>query len=243
MTVSARTDHSPVALLVDRDRDTRQMYAEFLKRSAFDIDEAEDGREALAKAISRVPDVIVTETRLAGINGFDLCHLLRSDSATCEIPIVVVTGDAFEVDVQRAAAMGADTVLTKPCLPDCLTDEIRRLLAISHELRAKGREVREVRAAVAVQLGRSRELLDRSRQVVAKRQMLSRTFDRRDTTEPPLHPPELRCPACDGALHYEHSHIGGVSIKHQEQWDYFECPACHGSFQFRQRTRRLRRIA
>src|SRR5438034_3312252 len=87
-------DHTPLALLVDRDPDTRKMYAEYLRLSTpCDIDEAEDGREALAKAMTRHPDVIVTETRLPGINGFDLCTLLRRDTSTSAIPIIFVTGD------------------------------------------------------------------------------------------------------------------------------------------------------
>src|ERR1700737_4800962 len=113
-------DHLPLALLVDRDPDTRKMYAEFLRLSACEVEEAEDGREALAKAIARHPDVVVTETRLPGINGFDLCQLLRRDPSTTRIPIVFVTGDAFEGDVRRAERAGADAVLTKPCLPEKL---------------------------------------------------------------------------------------------------------------------------
>src|SRR5581483_11966846 len=85
----------PAALLVDRDADTRRMYAEYLRLGHWTIAEASDGREALAKAIATSPDVIVTETRLPGINGYDLCALLRRDSVTRTIPIVVVTGDAF----------------------------------------------------------------------------------------------------------------------------------------------------
>ena len=71
------------------------MYAEFLKQAACEIDEAEDGREALAKALTHHPDVIVTETRLPGMNGLELCRILRDDANTRDIPIVVVTGDAF----------------------------------------------------------------------------------------------------------------------------------------------------
>ena len=82
-----------LALLVDRDQDTRHMYAEHLKLGNWRVDEAGDGREALAKAIALRPDVIVTETRLPGIDGVSLCDLLRRDLATSTIPIVVVTGE------------------------------------------------------------------------------------------------------------------------------------------------------
>src|SRR5438552_874150 len=84
-----------LALIVDRDDDTRRMYAEYLKLRSWATEESADGREALALAISKHPEIIVTETRLPGINGFELCQLLRRDIATAATPIVVVTGDAF----------------------------------------------------------------------------------------------------------------------------------------------------
>src|SRR5438067_10540187 len=108
---SAAHDRRVLALLVESDSDTRRMYAEYLKLASCEIDEAGDGREALAKAISRPPDVIVTDTRLPGMNGFDLCSLLRRDVTTQTIPIVVVTGETFPSDVSRAEEAGADVVL------------------------------------------------------------------------------------------------------------------------------------
>jgi CheY-like chemotaxis protein len=233
----ANRAHPPMALLVDRDADTRKMYAEYLKLSSCLIEEAEDGREALAKAISYHPDIIVTETRLPGISGFDLCGLLRQDEATRPIPIVVVTGDAFEADVRRAQMAGADAVLIKPCLPDALGVEIARLLDQSSALRERARAVRE---KADEQLEKSPGLIQRSR-AVARRTMLSRTHARHDTTTPPTVPPVLMCPSCDRMLRYLRSHIGGVSIHYQEQWDYFECPGGCGTFQYRERTRKLRR--
>jgi twitching motility two-component system response regulator PilG len=226
-----------MALLVDRDTDTRKMYAEYLKLSSCLIEEAEDGREALAKAISYLPDIIVTETRLPGISGFDLCRLLRQDEATKPIPIVVVTGDAFDGQVRRAQMAGADAVLIKPCLPEALAAEIVRLLEQSSSLRERARAVRE---KAHDQLDKSGRLIERSR-AVARRTMLSRSHARHDTTTPPAIPPVLMCPSCDRMLRYLHSHIGGVSIRHQEQWDYFECPGSCGTFQYRERTRKLRR--
>jgi CheY-like chemotaxis protein len=230
-------DHPTLALLVDRDPDTRRMYAEYLRLSACDVEEAEDGREALAKAIARHPDVVVTETRLPGMNGFDLCQLLRLDPSTNRIPIVFVTGDAFESDVRRAEQAGADAVLTKPCLPEKLLGEIRRLVQISSELRARGANAR---AKFAVQAERSQQLIERAHGNL-HRVMLSRAHKRADTTEPPTTPPALICPQCDLPLKYLRSHVGGVSARHAEQWDYFECSAGCGTFQYRERTRKLRK--
>src|SRR4029079_8736290 len=102
------------ARAVDGDADTRSMYAEFLQRSSYEIDEAEDGREALAKAISAPPGVVVTETRLVGLDGVELCRLARPDLARDDLPIIFVTGDVYDEQIKVAERAGADTVLVKP---------------------------------------------------------------------------------------------------------------------------------
>jgi CheY-like chemotaxis protein len=216
------------------------MYAEFLKHSSVEIDEAEDGREALAKVLSRHPDIVITETRLPGITGFELCNLLRTDPATRDIPIVFVTGDAFDGDVRRAETVGADAVLIKPCMPDALLSELNRLLLLSAELRERGRAVR---AKLQTQVQRSDELLKFSRQQQHRRPTLSRAHVRQQTNAPAVAPPALVCPSCDRPLAYERSHIGGVNAHSSEQWDYYECPAGCGTFQYRQRTRKIRRVS
>jgi DNA-binding response OmpR family regulator len=128
--VPARKTARPrLVLLVDRDDDTREMYAEYLAAAAVLIEQAADGRDALARAIAQPPDLIVTETRLPGLDGYQLCALLRADVKTRTIPIVVVTGDGYDVDVERARHVGADVVLVKPCLPEVLLAEMRRLAA------------------------------------------------------------------------------------------------------------------
>jgi two-component system, cell cycle response regulator DivK len=241
MTTLARTHRSEplLALLVDRDDDTRRMYAEFLRLGAWEIEEASDGREALAKAISHPPSVIVTETRLPGISGLDLCALLRRDSTTASIPIVIVTGDAFTSDVQKAEASGADLVLVKPCLPERLAEEIQKVLEQSRELRLRSALARE---RLAEHLNRAEVAMERSR-TVARKYNLKHAHKRGDTTTPPSPPPSLLCPQCDRVLAYKRSHIGGVSERHPEQWDYFECDAGCGTFQYRLRTRKLRRVS
>jgi CheY-like chemotaxis protein len=208
-----------VALLVDRDAATRGMYAEYLKRSSCIVEEADDGRAALAKAISGRPDIIITETQLPGMNGFDLCSILRQDATTRSIPIVVVTSDVREVDVTRVWRAGADAVLIKPCLPEALFAEMRKLLQQSASLRARAGAIRE---RMRDQLAQSDRLIEHSRAVV-RRQMLISAHIRHQTTTPPISPPSLVCPSCDEPLRYLRSHIGGVSARQPEQWDYFEC--------------------
>ena len=75
----------PIALIVDRDADTRSMYADYLRLESRDSEEAADGRDAFVKALTRRHDVIVTETRLRFISGYDLCRLLKHHRTTAGI--------------------------------------------------------------------------------------------------------------------------------------------------------------
>jgi CheY-like chemotaxis protein len=234
----ALRSHRPLTLLVDHDFDTRRMYAEFLKSAASEIEEAEDGREALAKALTRRPDVVITETRLPGIDGFELCSLLRTDATTHDIPILFVTGDVFEPERDRAERVGADAFLTKPCLPETLLLEMQRLLELSAELRERGRAVH---TRFQEQVRRSTELLEKGAQQ-KRRVTLSRAHVRQQTIAPPSPPPSLMCPVCDTLLVYSRSHIGGVNARTPEQWDYYDCGNGCGTFQYRQRTRKVRRV-
>jgi CheY-like chemotaxis protein len=215
------------ALLVDRDDDTRYMYAEYFQAHRCHVEEAIDGREALAKALAVHHHVIVTETQLPGIDGHRLCELLRRDEATRETPIIVVTATASFGDIERAYRSGADLVLAKPCLPDTLWSQVRALLDSGAGEAAAGTVVPGHR------------LDDRVRRP-SRRPVLSRLHQRGDTTSPPKVPPPLVCPACDALLIYLRSQLGGVSERHAEQWDYYECPNGCGPFQYRHRTRKLR---
>ena len=227
------------ALLADRDPDTRSLYAATLTGDCWQVDEAADGREALAKAIAVRPDVVITDSRLPGIDGITLCDLLRRDVATSTIPVVFVTGDVYPADVAKATAAGADLVLTKPCLPEHLLAELRRMLDNPKRIRIRAEEER-----TSQRLDRADDVLSRAVHTVRPaRHSLTWTHQRGVATNPPIGPPTLVCPSCDRPLVYQRSHIGGVNTRHAEQWDYFECPRGCGSYQFRARTRKLRKVA
>jgi hypothetical protein len=79
-------------------------------------------------------------------------------------------------------------------------------------------------------------------QAERQRVRLSKSFSRFATTVPPVSPPGLVCPSRDHTLTYGESYVGGVSDRHPEQWDHYTCPGSCGAFQYRHRTRKLRRI-
>jgi CheY-like chemotaxis protein len=122
------SDAGPLVLIVDDVQDNRTIYVLFLKFSGYRIAEAENGAEALEKARTLLPDVIVMDLSLPVMDGWEATRRLRSDPRTKKIPIVALTGHALPEHAQAAREAGCDLVITKPCLPDQLMDAIRRIL-------------------------------------------------------------------------------------------------------------------
>ena len=111
-------------LLVEDDRDTREMYSEYLSCSGLQVTEARTGRRALEKLRDHRPDVVVTDLAMPEMDGRELSRRLRSDRATSDLPIIAVSGQL--APGERIA--GADVVLEKPCEPDRLLHEIESVL-------------------------------------------------------------------------------------------------------------------
>ena len=122
-------DSGQSVLLVEDDQDGRRMYAEWLTGAGFRVSQAHNGLQALERALDLVPDVVVTDLNLPGIDGFELTRRLKQDPRTREIPVLAVTGyAAFAADPDRAHRAGCDAVLPKPCSPDDLESAIRSLI-------------------------------------------------------------------------------------------------------------------
>lgn len=116
----------PLVLVVDDFADNREMFAEYLTISGFDVAQAENGREALDHAFSSVPDVIVMDLSLPEISGWEATRRLKADPRTCHVRVIALTGHALADHAREAQEAGCDAFLTKPCLPDALVAEIRR---------------------------------------------------------------------------------------------------------------------
>ena len=123
------TPAAPLILVVDDFLDNRQMYAEYLLFSGLRVEEAEDGHEALAKAFSMLPDLIVMDLSLPGIDGWEATRRLKADPRTKGIPVIALTGHALAGHSKGATDAGCDAFITKPCLPERLLEEVRKTLA------------------------------------------------------------------------------------------------------------------
>jgi two-component system cell cycle response regulator DivK len=122
------TDTGPLILVVDDYQDAREMYAEYLQFSGFRVAEARNGNEAVAQARSLRPDLILMDLSLPGMDGWEATRVLKADEATKHIPIVALTGHALAGASEGARKAGCDSFVTKPCLPDDLVVEVKRML-------------------------------------------------------------------------------------------------------------------
>jgi two-component system cell cycle response regulator DivK len=120
---------SPLILVVDDYQDAREMYAEYLQFSGFRVAEARNGNEAVAQAFSLRPDLILMDLSLPGMDGWEATRLLKADDRTKHIPVVALTGHALAGASEGAKRAGCDSFVTKPCLPDDLVIEVRRMLS------------------------------------------------------------------------------------------------------------------
>ena len=119
---------APLILVVDDYQDAREMYAEYLQFSGFRVAEARNGNEAVAQAFSLRPDLILMDLSLPGMDGWEATRRLKADESTRHIPIVALTGHALAGASDGAKKAGCDSFVTKPCLPDDLVVEVRRML-------------------------------------------------------------------------------------------------------------------
>jgi len=117
-----------LVLVVEDYQDAREMYAAYLQFSGFDVAEAGNGVEAVEKATGLLPDIILMDLALPRMDGWEATRRLKGDPRTRHIPIVALTGHALAGHADGAREAGCDSFVTKPCLPDALVAEIRRLL-------------------------------------------------------------------------------------------------------------------
>jgi two-component system, cell cycle response regulator DivK len=127
----------PRVLLVDDYPDAREMYSEYLQFSGFDVVEAANGVEALARAVEDAPDIILMDLSLPVMDGWEATRRLKSDGRTAGIPVVALTGHALAGISDGARKAGCDAFVTKPCLPEDLVKEIRKTLDRSSSSAAK----------------------------------------------------------------------------------------------------------
>jgi DNA-binding response OmpR family regulator len=112
-------------LVVDDESAIRELVGSYLRNEGFEVDEAIDGEDGLARFTQRVPDVVVLDLRLPGISGLDVLREIRRTSA---VYVIVLTARADEADKLIGLELGADDYITKPFSPRELVARVRAVL-------------------------------------------------------------------------------------------------------------------
>jgi two-component system cell cycle response regulator DivK len=126
--MTAKKRERQLVLVVEDYQDAREMYAAYLQFSGFDVAEAGNGIEAVEKTSELLPDIVLMDLALPRMDGWEATRRLKADARTRHIPVVALTGHALAGHAEGAREAGCDAFVTKPCLPDALVAEIRRLL-------------------------------------------------------------------------------------------------------------------
>ncbi len=124
---SDRQEDKPRVLVIDDNADIRA-YATALLGDEYDVMEASDGSEGLKKAVREVPDVVVCDVMMSGMDGLECCKRLKADSLTCHIPVILLTAKTLDEHRAEGYAYGADAYLTKPFNGNVLKARIKNLI-------------------------------------------------------------------------------------------------------------------
>ena len=115
-------------LVVDDEPDQLELIDINLTAAGFEVLTASCGAEALRKAGALRPQLVLLDVMLPGLDGLEVCKLLRRDAATCSIPIVMLTARATEIDRVLGLELGADDYITKPFSARELVLRVKKLL-------------------------------------------------------------------------------------------------------------------
>jgi CheY-like chemotaxis protein len=118
----------PAILVVEDDIDILRLITYNLESSGFNVGTAQDGYEALTSARRRVPELVILDLMLPGLDGLEVCKELKRSEATRKIPVLMLTARGEEVDRIVGLELGADDYVVKPFSPRELILRVRAIL-------------------------------------------------------------------------------------------------------------------
>lgn len=124
-------------LVVDDEKDILELISYNLKKEGFEIYVSTDGEDALRRVKQEKYDMIILDLMLPGIQGMELCSILKSSEDTSDVPIIMLTAKSEELDKVLGLEMGADDYITKPFSPRELIARVKAVLRRTREKPAK----------------------------------------------------------------------------------------------------------
>ena len=115
-------------LVIDDEPDAIELIEFNLKQAGYEVITAADGTEALKKARSVRPALILLDVMLPEVDGLEVCKILRRDPITADTPIIMLTAKAAEIDRVLGLELGADDYVTKPFSPRELVLRVKKML-------------------------------------------------------------------------------------------------------------------
>ena len=115
-------------LVVEDDQDIAELVAHHLTRAGFTCDRFATGPDGLDAVRRQLPDLVVLDLMLPGLSGYEICRIMRADSATAAVPVIMLTARAQEEDRVKGLELGADDYVTKPFSPRELVARVRAVL-------------------------------------------------------------------------------------------------------------------
>ncbi|HAD82307.1 MAG: DNA-binding response regulator [Candidatus Edwardsbacteria bacterium RIFOXYD12_FULL_50_11] len=113
--------------IVEDEKDIADIVKHYLKNAGYGVEVFEDGEKALRRVRLSVPDLLLLDLMLPGMDGLEICRLLRSEPPTKKLPIIMLTAKGEETDKIVGLEMGADDYITKPFSPKELVARVKAL--------------------------------------------------------------------------------------------------------------------
>lgn len=124
-------------LIIEDDPATLRLVDYSLKQEGYQTITATNGLDGIRKALSELPDLVILDVMLPGMDGFEICYRLRSEPSTEKLPILMFSAKAQEIDKETGARVGADDYLTKPSAPAEIIAHVEKLLSTKRIAREK----------------------------------------------------------------------------------------------------------
>jgi len=132
MSSTENPDESAKILIADDNVQNVELLEAYLADSDYQVILAYDGEETMRKVRDDPPDLILLDVMMPRISGFEVCQKLKSDPATRDIPILMITALNETGDIERGVQAGTDDFLTKPVNKLELLTRVRSLLRVRH---------------------------------------------------------------------------------------------------------------
>ncbi|HEU4575888.1 MAG TPA: response regulator, partial [Chitinophagaceae bacterium] len=124
----------PIVLVVEDNEELNQYLCKVLSKSG-DVIAARDGKEGLEKAFQTIPDLVVSDVMMPGMDGYALCKSLKEDNRTSHIPVILLTAKSDDISHIEGIKQGADIYLGKPFKPALLTSHVKNLIQSRKKLK------------------------------------------------------------------------------------------------------------